>query len=151
MPTKRRCSARFPEEEEEEEPEEDGDVDELWSQARLHAATREAHLDSIHTIDDLHRLSAPMSPVPRAIFRRVFVAGAVTLYSPMGRITLVRSFKLHISSKKKVGFGPSFPTHESVTWSNFKLDVAGLDDGDNHPKQPEGTGKDLHDQDLHEE
>jgi len=43
-------------EEEEEEPEEDGDVDELWNQARLHAATREAHLDSIHTIDDLHRL-----------------------------------------------------------------------------------------------
>ena len=43
-----------------EEPEEESaDVDDLWpswDQARLHAATREAHLGSIHSIDDLHRL-----------------------------------------------------------------------------------------------
>jgi len=47
-------------EEEEEPEEEDADVDDLWDQARLHAATREAYLDSIHSIDDLHRLSTPV-------------------------------------------------------------------------------------------
>ena len=46
--------------EEEPEEEDDKDADELWNRARLHAATREAHLDSIRTIDDLHQLSKPL-------------------------------------------------------------------------------------------